>query len=277
MIRKYIIKNKKGVFGISVLFLFGLIAVLAPYLATRNPWESFKPNLGISKEHLLGTDLLGRDVFSQLIWGSRISLLVGVGSAAGILIFGSLVGLASALSSPFMDEILMRFTDIILYIPKLPLLIFLAMMLGRGFLNVVLVMIFTMWPQTARIIRSEVLSLKQRPFVEAVKVLGVGTFGLVKILIPHILPLLLASLTNLTIWAVVYEASLSFLGLGDPSVITWGTMLYYAHVSGVIFIGNYIPIIAPGLCITIFGVGMHYLASAIQDVYAQRTRLWKPF
>ena len=277
MMVKFIVKEKQGVFGISILLLFGLVAILAPYIAPVDPWKSFKPNLGMSRDHFLGTDLLGRDVFSQLVWGSRTSLLVGVGSAMGILILGTLIGLVSALSKPFVDEILMRLTDIVLYIPKLPLLIFLAMILGRGFVNVVVVLIFTMWPQTARIIRSEVLSIKQRPFIEAAKVAGVRTLGLVKIIIPHVLPLILASLTNLTIWAVVYEASLSFLGLGDPAIISWGTMFHFAFISGVIYTGNYIPIIAPGLCITVFGIGMHYLASTIQSVYIKRAKLWRPF
>lgn len=272
-----ILKDKRALAGVTVLIIFGIIAALAPYIAPFDPWKSFRPGAKPSKEHLLGTDLLGRDVFSQLVWGARTSLLIGFSSALGILFVGLVVGFVSALSHRVVDEILMRVTDIVLYIPKLPLLIFLAMLLGRGFMNVIIVLIATMWPQTARIIRSEVLTLKQRTFVEAAKVAGAGLYTLIKIMLPHVLPLTFACLINLTIWAVVYEASLSFLGLGDPSVMSWGTMFHFGFISGVIYTGNYLPIVMPGICIVLLGLGMHAFVLALQHYYTRRVKLWHPF
>ncbi|MEM2673814.1 MAG: ABC transporter permease, partial [Candidatus Bathyarchaeia archaeon] len=217
---------------------------------------------------------------SQLIWGSRTSLIVSFTAALGIMGIGLTIGLISALSRPLVDEVLMRFTDVILYIPKLPLLIFFALILGRGFLNVVLVLSLTMWPQTARVIRSEVLSIKQRPFIDAAKIAGAGTLKILAIILPHIFPLILASILTLITWSLIYEASLGFLGLGDPSVMSWGTMFHYAFLSGAIYLRNYAPIIAPGLCITLIGVGMNSLISVLEEVVnpkIKEVRRWKPF
>ncbi|MEM1582916.1 MAG: ABC transporter permease [Candidatus Bathyarchaeia archaeon] len=275
-----ILHDKRGIFGISTLLFFSLIGIFAPYISPYDPFAIWTPNLPISLRHPLGTDPLGRDVLSQLIWGSRTSLIVSFTAALGIMGIGLTIGLISALSRPLVDEVLMRFTDVILYIPKLPLLIFFALILGRGFLNVVLVLSLTMWPQTARVIRSEVLSIKQRPFIDAAKIAGAGTLKILAIILPHIFPLILASILTLITWSLIYEASLGFLGLGDPSVMSWGTMFHYAFLSGAIYLRNYAPIIAPGLCITLIGVGMNSLISVLEEVVnpkIKEVRRWKPF
>lgn len=275
-----VLRDRKGIFGIFIVSFFSLIGIFAPYLSPHDPFAIWIPNAPISWHHPLGTDPLGRDILSQLIWGCRTSLIVSFAAALGIMGIGLTIGLISALSRPLVDEILMRFTDVVLYIPKLPLLIFFALILGRGFLNVVIVLSLTMWPQTARIIRSEVFSIKQRPFVDAARVAGAGTFKILSIILPHIFPLILASTLNLIMWSLIYEASLGFLGLGDPSVMSWGTMFHYAFISGAVHLGNYIPIIAPGLCIMLIGVGINSLISVLEEIInpkLKEVRKWKPF
>lgn len=275
-----ILHDRRGIFGLFILLFFLVTGILAPYLSLHDPFAIFEPNLPISLRHPLGTDPLGRDIFSQLLWGSRASLMVSFAAALGIMGIGLIIGLTSALSKPLVDEVLMRFTDVILYIPKLPLLIFFALVIGRGFLNVILVLALTMWPQTARVIRSEVLSIKQRPFVDAARVSGAGTFKILSIILPHIFPLILASTLTLIMWSLIYEASLGFLGLGDPSVMSWGTMFHYAFMSGAIYLRNYAPIVAPGFCIMLIGVGINNLVSVLEETInpkIKEVRRWKPF
>lgn len=269
---KILFSDKRSSFGIILLSVFILMGVFAPLIAPIDPFTVDKPNMPFSWIHPFGTDPLGRDVWSQLIWGCRMSMLVAVCSALGIIGIGLIIGLCAALSRSIIDNILMRFTDIILYIPKLPLLIFLALILGRGFVNIVIVLSLTMWPQTARIIRAEVLSIKQRPFVDSARVVGAGTIQIIRLILPHILPLILASFVIQTMWAIIYEASIGFLGLGDPSVMSWGTMFYYAFTSGALYLSNYAPIVAPGACIAFIGIGLQNIAFVLQEMANPKLR-----
>ncbi len=277
---KNLFRDKRGAFGIILLSVFILISIFAPLIAPIDPFALSIPNLPFSSKHPLGTDPLGRDVWSQLIWGCRMSMLVATCSASGIIGIGLIIGLCAALFRSIIDNILMRITDVMLYIPKLPLLIFLALILGRGFMNIVVVLSLTMWPQTARIVRAEVLSLKQRPFVDSARVVGASTIQIIRLILPHILPLILASFVIQTMWSIMYEASIGFLGLGDPSVMSWGTMFYYAFTSGALYLGNYAPIVMPGVCIAFIGIGLQNIASVLQEMANPKLReakKWKPF
>lgn len=277
----FILSDKRGLFGVSVLLLFVLIGICAPYITAYEPFATAgAPALPLSWEHPLGTDLLGRDVFSQLVWGSRTSILVAISAALGTAGIGIIIGLTAALSRPIVDEILMRFTDVMLFIPRLPLLILFAIMLGRGFFNMVIILILIMWPWVARLVRSEALSIKQRPFVDAARVVGVGTPGIARMILPHILPLILATTVILVMQSVIWEASLSFLGLGDPSMMSWGNMFYYSFMTGAIYTRTYAPIVMPGLCIMLLGIGIQYLSYVLQEITnpkLKEMRKWKPF
>ena len=194
--------------------------------------DNFRIKLYGSVFGLLGTDQEGRDVFSQLIWGSRLSLLVGVLCAVLSVVLGLLFGLLAGYIGGITDEVIMRVTDVLLTIPGLPLLIVLMAVLGASLYNLIILIGFLGWMGFARTVRSMVLSLKERPFVEAARASGGGTgYILVRHIIPNVMTLVYVSLATSVPGAILSEAALSFLGLYDPSVMTWGRMLHDVETS----------------------------------------------
>ncbi|MCC6004634.1 MAG: ABC transporter permease [Thermofilum sp.] len=268
--------DRKAIVGLCILAAFTVMALLAPYIA---PYDPFKivgaPYQPPSAKHILGTDNLGRDVFSQVVWGARVSLFVGLAVALAVTITGVTVGLVAATSHPLIDEALMRLCDIMIIVPKLPLTVFTAALLGRGVYNIIIVLSIFGWPSIARVVRSEVLSIKQRTYVDAARVAGAGQLQIMlHIVLPNVLPLVTANALLAIISGIMSEASLSFLGLGDPSQMSWGTMIYFANIGGAIYHGCWAWVAVPGLCIALFGLGMHLLTSAINVVANPRLRRW---
>jgi peptide/nickel transport system permease protein len=268
--------DKKALAGLFILTAFTFVALLAPYIAPYDPFAMVgAPYQSPSPKHILGTDNLGRDVFSQVIWGTRVSLFVGLVVALAVTLIGVTIGLIAATSHPLIDEALMRFCDIMIIVPKLPLTVFTAALLGRGIYNIIIVLSIFGWPSIARVVRSEVLSIRQRAFVDAARVAGAGQLQvMLHIVLPNILPLVSANALLAVISGIMSEASLSFLGLGDPSQMSWGTMIYFANIGGAIYHGCWAWVAVPGLCIALFGLGMHLLTSAVNVVANPRLRRW---
>jgi peptide/nickel transport system permease protein len=266
---RLIVKHRMGRTGLILMMLFISAAIFAPYLKTTDPRKSgdyeniLRPP---SFQFWLGTDDFARDVWSQIIYGSRISLSIGI-SAAFITVFtGSLVGLISGFYGGFIEELLMKITDFFMMLPELPLMIILAAVLGPGMWNIVFVVSLVSWPATARIVRSQVLSLKERPFVEASRCIGASNsllmFGEI---LPNVLPLMFAQAILMVTAAIYAEAILSFLGLGDPTSISWGTMLHFAFESGVMATALW-WVVPPIACIVALIVSFTFLGTAITDV-----------
>lgn len=222
-------KNKFAIFGMVVIILLSIIAIVSPLISPYNPYEQnlterLQPP---SLKHLCGTDELGRDVFSRMLYGSRISLSVGLIAVLIATTIGIIVGSISGYFGGVVDNILMRFVDIMLSIPTLFLILMLIVFLGPSIFNVMLVIGLTAWTDLARLVRAEFLSLKNREYVLAAKAAGAGHF---RIIFRHILPNALSPVFVSVIFgvagAILLESSLSFLGLGvQPPTASWGNIL----------------------------------------------------
>lgn len=268
--------NTMGMIGLSLLLFFLLIAIFATWLEPYDPYEIgeisdiMKPP---SHEHLFGTDELGRDILSGIIIGSRVSLLVGFIATLISMVIGSIVGLMSGFYGKTIDAILMRVTDIFLVIPFLPLMIVLAALLGPSLWNIIFVIGITGWPATARVVRSQVLSIKERQFILRIRALGASdSHIIVKHISPNVFSLIFAN-TILTIAvSILAEAVLSFLGLGDPLHISWGTMLHFAFESGAAGLGAYWYLLPPGIAIVMVVLGFTLMGYAFDEILNPKLR-----
>jgi peptide/nickel transport system permease protein len=258
-------KDKLAVAGIVILLLFGLAASLAPWLSPHDPWQYYPAFLPPSSLHLMGTNDVGQDIFSELLYGARTSLIVGILAALLSLVLGITIGIAAGFRRGKIDELLMGFTDIILVIPALPLIILLTVYLGPSLWNIILVIGMTLWPSTARVVRSQVLSVRESGYVESAQAMGAGSHWLIwRHVFPNVLPVILAKLVLTMAAALLMEASVSFLGLGDPAQKSWGIMLHYAFSRGG-FIRNlwwwYLP---PGLSLAACILAMTMISFGIE-------------
>lgn len=260
--------------GIAVYAIFIVIAILAPALAPFDPMEIlFNPDGSLARdiqpnaEHPLGTTSLGRDVYSQLLYGSRSALLVGVTAAFFVVAIGTLVGLVAGYFGGWVETLLMRITDIAFGIPFLPFVIVLAAFLQPSIWNIVIAMSLVLWRDTARVIRSQVLTVKQRAFVEAARVTGSGHPRILFVHIaPNILPLSFLYGSIAVGWAILTEASISFLGFGDSTVISWGFMLQDAYVSQALSRGAYYWFVPPGIAIVLVVVAGFFISRGYEEI-----------
>lgn len=270
-----LVGHSMGKIGILLIVLVLIAAIFAPILRTVDPQKA-----GISEEilqppsrkHWLGTDDLGRDVWSQIVFGSRVSLAIGLITAFVTVVTGTLVGLMAGFFGGWIEEILVKIVDFFMMLPVLPLMIILAAVLGPSLWNIILVISVVSWPTTARVVRSQVLSIKERPYVEAARCIGAGNARLMfGEIMPNVLPLMFAQAVLMITYAIYDEAILAFLGLGDPTRISWGSMLNSAFESGVMarspwWIGP------PIASIIILIVGFSLLGTAVTDVLTPHYR-----
>ena len=216
--------------GLAVLSAFALIAILAPLIAPAEGLEVTKATGGVleppSAEFPLGTDDKGRSVLTLLIWGARISLFVGLAATLISMVLGTLIGLMAGYFGGWPGAILYRLIEWFLVIPFLPLAIVMATVLGRSLLNIVIVIGVTSWPGTALLIRSQTLTIRERPYLERARVLGAGSSHQIRRhILPNVMPMVFANTTLTVAIAILTETTLSFLGLGDPTRVSWGSML----------------------------------------------------
>lgn len=273
--------NKLGLFGLSLLIFFGLMALASPIMPMLN--EMYKPMTGVdpeifwstppSKAHLLGTDFMGRDILSQLMYGAQIAFVIGITAALAGVIIGTVIGLIAGYFGKIIDTLFMRAADIVLTLPSLPLIIIIAAAIGKQSIWIIVLIIALLgWPSTARIIRAQTLSLKERPFVEAAQVAGAGHFRIIFCHIaPNVLPLSFLYMTFGVSGAILTEAGLSFIGLGDPSVVSWGMMLQWCFTTGHTFRAPY-WILPPGLCISLLTFAFYLIGRALDEVINPRLR-----
>lgn len=268
-------RSGTGIFGALVTASFLILALFAPILAPMNPWQMGTAQEVLnppSRSHLLGTDDVGRDILSELAYGTRVSILVGILAAAISAIIGGSLGLISGYYGGLVGDLTMRITDIFLVIPDLPLMIVLASVLGSSIWNIILVIGVLGWTGTARIIRSQTLSLKERAYVEASRAIGASNMHLIlREIAPNTIPLIFANTVIVTGRAVMTEAVLSFLGLGDPTQMSWGMMLHYAFASGsATFASWYVA--PPGICIALLVLGLTFSGRALDEILNPRLR-----
>ena len=272
---KTLSSSKLGLFGLSILFLFLIIALFAPILAPFNPMERVGQPFGEpSSTFLLGTNDVGQDILSELIYGSRISLMIGVIAALISIVLGIIVGIVAGYYGGKVDNFLMRVVDLVLVVPFLPLMILLAAFIGPSFWNIILVISLISWASPARVIRSQVLNLKTKGYVEAAKSIGTKASKIMlKHIMPGVIPIALSQFVMAASSAILIEASLSFLGLGDPFVKSWGTILYYAQARGAFLTDAWLWwVLPPGLLITTLVIGFAFTGYSLEEIMNPRLR-----
>jgi peptide/nickel transport system permease protein len=217
--------------AVAIIAFFTVIAVAAPYVPGIDPFATTnRPLEPPSSRHWMGTDDLGRDVFSEFVWGARVSLAVGFICAIAATALGILVGAAAGVRAGWLDDVLMRATDVCMTIPRLLLAVVVVAVMGAGLWNIVFAITGLSWPATARLVRGEFLSLRHRDFVEAARSLGQPEWRVVlRAILPNSLPPVIVNVSLEVGAAIVLEAGLSFLGLGDPTRVSWGIILNNAQ------------------------------------------------
>lgn len=272
-------KDRLGLAGMAIMGFFLLMAIFAPWLAPHDPMETLMRADGTmarmdppSTAFPFGTDLMGRDILSQVIIGSRVALLVGILSAAMVVFIGTNVGLLAGYYGGKIDDLLMRLTDIVYGVPFLPFAIILVAILGPGISNIIISIVLISWRSTARVIRSEVLTLKHRAFIEAAKVSGASDLRIIlRHLAPNVLPLSLVYTALAMGWAIMTEASLSFLGYGDPRLMSWGKVLFMCYVAQAIDVAWW-WVVPPGLAITLLVMSGFLISRSLEEVVNPRLR-----
>lgn len=273
-------QSGRGRLGVVILGVFVLMALAAPLIAGTeylNPVRARAaglPQWGTPADVApLGTDHFRRSVWDQFVYGSRISLLVGLAATLLTILIGSTVGIIAGFVGGKVDTLLMRLTEWFLVIPFLPLAIVLAAVLGRSLWNMIFVIGITSWPTTARVLRSQVLSLKQRAFVDRARSLGGSGWHIVR---EHILPntsgLILANTTLAVPISILTETTLSFLGLGNPQTASWGKTLEDAFVSGAIARNAWWYYLPAGIGVVLVVMAFTLIGQTLEQIVDPRLR-----
>lgn len=262
--------------GIVMLFVALIIAVFAPRIAPYDPYTDIKVSImdiysPPSAQHLLGTDDAGRDVLSNFIYGARVSLIVGFFAAFISVVIGGLIGISAGFYGGKVELILMRFTDIMLVIPALPLAVVLVALTSPSLGNIIFVIGILGWTTTARLVRSQTLSVKERKFVLRARSIGSGNGHIIRRhIFPLVLPLMVANSVLVISLAILEESTLSFLGLGDPTMISWGQMLNFAFTRGGVSSGAWWALVMPGLGIVWVVLGLTFLGHGLEQIFNPR-------
>ena len=261
-------RKKAAVFGLICAGFFITVALLAPLLAPYGMMEltdSFQPPSGV---HLLGTDSLGNDVLSNVIFGTRSSLMVGLFAVLTSSVIGITIGAISGFYGGQVDNILMRVTEMFQILPRFFLAIIIVALFESSIWIIIFVIGILTWPITARLLRAEFLALNKREFVQAARALGMNNFDLiVREILPNALPPIIVNASLQVAGAILLEASLSFLGLGDPDVMSWGIMLYNAQEY---FNQAWWMAVFPGLALFITTLGLNLVGDGLNDALNPR-------
>jgi peptide/nickel transport system permease protein len=275
------IRNPVGRVGLILLGCFALMAAASFLPALIDPM--YHPMTGVdplishatgpSLRHWLGTDFIGRDIFSQLLAGARIAFMVGISAAFMSIFLGTVVGMVSGYSGPVTDTLLMRLADIIMVMPTLLVVLILASLFGQlNIWTIVLLIALFRWPGVSRVIRSQTLTLKQRAFIDAARVAGASHTRIIfRHILPNVLPLALLYMTFRVTSAIIIEAALAFLGFGDPGTVSWGMMLQWVWKTGNMFQAPY-WLLPPGICISLITLSFYMIGRAMDEVIDPRLR-----
>ena len=272
-------ETRSGKIAFWVFSTCVFLAVFGPLIAPYDPMERNYDEAGKlvrlarpSWDHWLGTTSLGRDVFSQILWGARPAIIVGVLTAAGVVLIGVNIGLISGYFGGRIDSVLIRITDIFLGLPFLPFIIVVLSISGRSIWTIIFAMTLVMWRSTARVIRAQVLSLKEMPFVSAARISGASDWTILyREIAPNILPLALVNIAFALAWAIITEASIGFLGYSDPDVISWGSIIYQAFASQMMYRAPW-WVVPPGAAIMILVSSVYFIGRAYEQVVNPRLR-----
>jgi peptide/nickel transport system permease protein len=275
LLRRELLRNPQAIIGLTILGIFVLIALLSPVLLSQDAKTKvgsvFEPP---SSAHVLGTDGGGADMLALLVGGAPVSLIVGFAAAAVSALIGGAVGLLSGFFGGKTDVALMRLTDYVIVIPDVPLMIVVAALFGRSLTNIILIIGAIYWTTTARLIRAQVKSVRERVYVKRARALGAGNTRLIgRHILPQVAPLLIANTVLLVAYAIFAETFITFLGLGDPSLVSWGRLIENAFTDDAILNNAWWAIVTPGLCVTIVILGCTMTGQAMEDALNPRLRV----
>jgi len=261
--------NRKAAIGTAIMAVFVLISLFPGVIAHDDPeLDAYKPRLGLSAAHLLGTNQYGQDLFSQLVYGTRTVMLIAIVVGLATTAIAVIVGVAAAYLGGLWDSSLGVITDVLLVIPLFPLLIVISAY-AHGATTVVMIISITAtsWSYTARQLRSQALTLRSRDFLEAARVRGERRLYIIVVeVIPTMTSLIVASFLTNALYAVLFSSSLQFIGIGDPNAVSWGTTLYWAQNNAALETGQALWAIAPGVCIALLGTGFALLNYAFDEI-----------
>ncbi|MEU3245577.1 MULTISPECIES: ABC transporter permease [unclassified Streptomyces] len=263
--------HRAGVLGLAALVLFALIALTAP-LTVGSDVQSVtdapgRPMESPSAQFPLGTDQFGRNLLGLVVWGARVSLLVGLLAAVLSVAIGAVIGITAGHFRGWYATVLMRITDWFLVMPTLVLAIALATVMTRSIGTIILAIGVTTWPTTARLVRAQTLAVESRPYIERAKALGGGHWHIMsRHVLPNVMPLVLAQTTLIISSAILAEATLAFLGLGDPTIVSWGGLLQDAREAGAVSAGKWWYLVPPGIAIAVVALAFTLCGRAVESV-----------
>jgi peptide/nickel transport system permease protein len=267
--------NRKALIGVTILAVIIFVTLFAPLLTDYLPTQRVgRPHQPPSGDHLLGTTRLGYDVFTRLIYGARVSLAVGFGAGLLITVIGTVLGIIAGYKGGVVDEVITFFTNMILVIPNLPLLLVLAAFIGQASpLVIAIILGFTSWAWGVRVTRSETLSIRQRDFVKSAEMLGEPGWRIMAFeIFPNLISIVGINFIGSVIFAVISEATLEFLGLGDPNTVSWGIMLYNAQNSSALSVGAWWDLLTPCVALATLGLGLALINFALDEIANPRLR-----
>ncbi len=271
-----LLANPKSRFGLAVIAFMIAIAVIAPWITVSDPtaFNILATRQAPSWNHLFGTTDQGSDIFSQVVLGTRRSLILGATAAVIATGLAATLGILAAYAGGIVDEVVNFLTNVFLVIPTIPLLVVISGYLkARGMTTMILVLGLTLWAFEARILRGQALSLKNRDFVQAARVAGESTWRIVfGELMPNMISRIAAAFVLVFYIALLVDAGLEFLGLGDSSHVSWGMVLYWAQVNSTVLQGEWWPFLFPGLALVLTVVGLVFLLAGIDEVSNPRLR-----
>lgn len=269
-----ILKNRKATVGLVILIFFGIVGIFAPQLAPYNPDDFVsRPHQPPSSEFWFGTTGSGEDVLSQTIYGTRISLGTGVIVGVAVTIIGALVGMTAGYFGKRVDDVLSLVMNVFLIVPTLPLLVVLAGFLPAGFGTIVTVLTVTGWAWGARVLRAQTLSLREKDFISSAIVSGENSFRIIfREILPNMMSIVVAGMFGAVTYAIGAQAGLEFLGLGNPSAISWGTNLYWAQNNSGLLQGAWWTFVPAGTCIALVAFSFTLVNYAIDEVTNPRLR-----
>ena len=269
--------HRQGRIGLIIFAFLAILAIFAPLIAPYDPYDVTQraaKGLMPSWEHLLGTSITtGQDIFSMLIYGTRSSLSIGLITGIVIAVLGSLLGVAAGYLGGWVDTIIMRVVDVLLVIPTLPLVIVMTNVLGTSYVVIVIVFAAFGWTGLARVVRSQVMLIKNANYVKAAEIAGASRWYIMwRHILPAVSNLLIMSTALTSAGIMVAEAGLSFLGLGNPTAISWGKMLADAQSSGAMLFGHWWSILAPGVGIFLSVYSFMRIGLALEEILNPRMR-----
>lgn len=274
-----LMNDKLALVGTIIILIFVVIAIFGDVIAPYDVDEMHRDAAGEvksvqppSKDHLFGTTNYGRDVFSQVIAGTRTAIIVGGLAAVLVTIVGTTIGIVSGYFGGWIDSLLMRIVDIFYAIPFIPFVIVLVALMEPSLWNVILAVSLLTWRTVARIVRSQVLSVAERPFIKAAQVAGASHLRIMGLyILPNVVPIALLEMAFMVNWAITAEASIAFLGFGDPNTTSWGQIIHYAFINGYSREAWW-WIAPPGLAIVLLLVAIFFVNRALEEVVNPRLR-----